>query len=304
MMKINACKEKTSPEKINALERELNVSLPVPYREFLLSHNGGVPERKLFSSKGYGDSLLKEFHGIFKNDAIRDIQSNLETFRQSLAKNLIPICCDQLGNQILLGIRRKYKGKIYFWWHEGPEETDSIFPVAESFTKFLESLKDLPEEKAGNLEDFFRDENTDEIRKLIADGFDVNTRFEVGLTPLQFIVMRNNPAIAKLLIDNGAALDQCLERAITNNHFDMLELLLEAGADPDEPDNMERTPLQQAVIKGGLRAVEILLRHKADASIKDEFGRTLKDLALKVKDRGGKQDMDHIIALLGASTVE
>lgn len=208
-----------------------------------------------------------------------------------------------MGNQIILGVSGKYKNKIYFWWHEGESETEkitysNIYLISESFTSFLDSLENIPDDQKGNFEDYFKNEDYNKIKKLIDTGWDVNTPFENKLTPVQFITLRNNLDILKLLIEKKADLDGCIDHAITNNHYEILEFLLKSGADTDEMNNAGRTPLQQAVIKGSYKATELLLTWNADPDIKDSFGHSLMDLALKVKARGGKPEIDKIIDLI------
>ncbi len=303
MMKIQCTNPKVHEKDVQLLEQNSNLKLPGDYRKFLLAFNGGIPEKLKFSAKKYGDSILKELYGIYDNEPVRDIQSNLKTYILRIPNEFISIGCDQLGNQIILGMRGKYKNKIYFWWHEGESETEkitysNIYFVSENFTSFLGSLGNIPDNPKGNFEDYFRNEDYDEIKKLIDAGWNVNTPFENKLTPVQFITLRNNLDILKLLIDKKADLHGCIDHAITNNHYEILEFLLKSGADPDEMNNVGRTPLHQAVIKGSYRATELLIAWNADPDIKDSYDHSLMDLALKVKVRGGKPEIDKIIDLI------
>jgi hypothetical protein len=301
-MNIQSKNVKIKEENILRFEQNFSIELPDDYKNFLLQYNGGIPDKLILSVEKYGDSILKELYGIV-DEQIRDIPSNIKTYNNRIPSEFIPIGCDQLGNQIIMGVGTKYKHKIYFWWHEGESESEkpvysNIYLISENFTSFIESLKDIPEDSKGNFEDFFKDENYNEIKKLLESGWDVNTPFENQLTPVQFITLRNNIEILKLLIGNKANLDGCIDHAITNNHFEVLELLLQSGADPNEINNAGRTPLHQAVIKSSYKSTDLLLKYNADPKIKDSYGHSLIDLAQKVKARGGKPEIEKIIEII------
>jgi hypothetical protein len=267
-----------------------------------LKNNGGIPVKLQFTAKKYGDSILKELYGINKNEPIRDIKSTRKVFKNSIPDAFIPIGCDWLGNQIILGIKGKHKNEIYFWWHEGQYESkkkkySNIFHIAKNFSVFINSLKDIPTPVKGNFEDFFENEDYDSIKKLIDTGWDVNTPFEIGMRPIELMILRNNIRIVNLLISKKANIDRTIHLAISNNLYSMMEFLLSNGVKPDEFDNMNRPALHHAIIRGDSKAVQILLNYNANKHIKDKFDRNAYDMAIKVKSKG-EHNMDDIIEML------
>jgi hypothetical protein len=54
---------------------------------------------------------------------------------------MIPIGCDAGGNIVLLGVRGKPRGRVYFLDHMNPRP---IFEIAPSFEAFLASFEPRP----------------------------------------------------------------------------------------------------------------------------------------------------------------
>jgi hypothetical protein len=106
-----------------------------------------------------------------------------------------------------------------------------------------------------------RSNNSEAVRKLIADGADIDYEATIGdttMTPLKAAAQRNHKAIACLLIAAKADLDDqswaddktALAHAAQMGNQDIVHLLLEAGADVTITDrSRERnTALQHALL--------------------------------------------------------
>jgi len=73
-----------------------------------------------------------------------------------------------------------------------------------------------------------------------------------------------------------------------NGDYDMVRLLLEHRADPNRPfkhGKDGRTPLMFAIMGGHLNIVELLLEHGAQVEAKDDYGETALTYAVKHQDR-------------------
>uniref|UniRef100_A0A8C5SY06 Poly [ADP-ribose] polymerase n=1 Tax=Laticauda laticaudata TaxID=8630 RepID=A0A8C5SY06_LATLA len=70
-----------------------------------------------------------------------------------------------------------------------------------------------------------------------------------------------------------------LHNACSFGHAEVVNLLLRHGADPNARDNWNYTPLHEAAIKGKIDVCIVLLQHGADPSIRNTDGRTALDLA-------------------------
>jgi cell wall assembly regulator SMI1 len=134
---------------IDAVEAEMGVKVPEPYRRFLLQYNGGRPRpaRFVYGKGPYQDSRVHGFACI-QQGHINDIRHLVQTFAGRIPKGTMPIARDPAGNLVLIGTTGDPAGKIFFWDHEQEaeegQEADwrNVSPVADSFDQFLESLHD------------------------------------------------------------------------------------------------------------------------------------------------------------------
>ena len=94
------------------------------------------------------------------------------------------------------------------------------------------------------------------VKKLIAAGADVNARDKGGSTALMFAASGPFVETAKLLLDSGAKIDTI----DGNEHF---------------------TALMWAAAEGQAENVTLLLKHKADTTLKDVDGDTAESFAAK-----------------------
>jgi len=110
-----------------------------------------------------------------------------------------------------------------------------------------------------------------------------------SMSPLQVAAEKGYPVIADQLIKAGAYINYrssprhgnytALTLAIKNNHNDIVQKLLNAGADANETTFHGLTPLHVAAKAGNVKAAELLLAHRADINRLDRMGRTATKLA-------------------------
>ncbi len=96
--------------------------------------------------------------------------------------------------------------------------------------------------------------HTNVVKKLIGAGADVNARDSTGSTALMFAASGPNANAVKLLLDSGAKINM----VDSNEHF---------------------TALMWAAAEGQAEVVTLLLKHKADATLKDVDGDTAESFA-------------------------
>lgn len=144
--------EKLTLEKLKAVEKIIGVTLPEEYRKFLLAHNGGSPRPQAFEYR-CGDrpprlGAVAYFLAIYDGDA-ENFLDFYETFRGRIPPDTIPVARDPGGNLILLGTSGPNAGKVFFWIKDEEADEDeeadysNVCFVAETFNKFLESLKNV-----------------------------------------------------------------------------------------------------------------------------------------------------------------
>ncbi|XP_039739520.1 protein phosphatase 1 regulatory subunit 12B isoform X6 [Pteropus medius] len=95
--------------------------------------------------------------------------------------------------------------------------------------------------------------DTDEVKRLLARGADINTANVDGLT--------------------------ALHQACIDENFDMVRFLVESGADVDQQDNEGWTPLHAAASCGHLNIAEYFLTHGASVAVVNSEGEVPSDLA-------------------------
>jgi len=109
------------------------------------------------------------------------------------------------------------------------------------------------------------------IELLITKGADVNAKNNDGKTPLDLAVTRNRPAIAKLLIEKGAAVSTIHIAALAGN-LEKVRSFIEAGTDVNAKDESGMTPLLRAVSREHAAVVKFLVDNGADLNTGDKWG--------------------------------
>lgn len=144
-----------------------------------------------------------------------------------------------------------------------------------------------------------------------------------GYRALRFALIKGYVRVAKLLISQGIRIEEFqpiyvellrlhLDKNATENK-EMVELLIEYGADVNHIDQTGNTPLMHAVIGGKPKIVEYLILKGANQDLKNPQSKTALDIA-KLKQKAVKQykrtvfdgnneidKVDRLVALLSPS---
>jgi ankyrin len=164
------------------------------------------------------------------------------------------------------------------------------------------------------------------VNWLLDHGADVTRGRDNATTPVYCALRRNHVELASHLIDRGGK--STLHQAVQCNHLararqklnsgadvnheedphhmgsplevaiwldstDMVALLLEFGADPNQQDGSGNASLHEAVLKGSAKMVKLLLAHGADPDIAAHDGLTPMELARR-------RDRTHLANLMEA----
>ncbi|XP_030629548.1 LOW QUALITY PROTEIN: poly [ADP-ribose] polymerase tankyrase-2-like [Chanos chanos] len=132
-----------------------------------------------------------------------------------------------------------------------------------------------------------RNGDVERVKKLV-NAENVNSRDTAGRksTPLHFAAGFGRRDVVEYLLQHGAnvhARDDggliSLHNACSFGHAEVVSLLLHHGADANSRDNWNYTPLHEAAIKGKIDVCIVLLQHGAEPTIRNTDGRTPLDLA-------------------------
>uniref|UniRef100_A0AAR2IRU1 Poly [ADP-ribose] polymerase n=2 Tax=Pygocentrus nattereri TaxID=42514 RepID=A0AAR2IRU1_PYGNA len=132
-----------------------------------------------------------------------------------------------------------------------------------------------------------RSGDLERVKKLLNTA-NVNSRDTAGRrsTPLHFAAGFGRRDVVDYLLEHGAdvyARDDggliSLHNACSFGHAEVVSLLLHHGADANSRDNWNYTPLHEAAIKGKIDVCIVLLQHGAKPTVRNTDGRTALDLA-------------------------
>ncbi|XP_032648990.1 poly [ADP-ribose] polymerase tankyrase-2 isoform X3 [Chelonoidis abingdonii] len=142
-------------------------------------------------------------------------------------------------------------------------------------------------EPARELFEACRNGDVERVKRLVRPE-NVNGRDTAGRksSPLHFAAGFGRKEVVEYLLQSGAnvhARDDGglipLHNACSFGHAEVVSLLLHHGADPNARDNWNYTPLHEAAIKGKIDVCIVLLQHGAEPAIRNTDGRTALDLA-------------------------
>jgi ankyrin repeat protein len=151
----------------------------------------------------------------------------------------------------------------------------------------------LPNERAGSIHESAQDGDIENVRRVV-EGWKLNPlssrQFDMtdlaGNTPLIYAVGQNHYEVAQYLLDAGARVNfqdpggaAPLHWATRHGYEKMMQLLLERKANVNSRDEEGNTPLHVAAEKGALEPVRILVALGADVRSRNAAGQTPLDLA-------------------------
>lgn len=240
---------------ISAFEEEIRGQLPDDYKEFMLAHNGGTcnPELGLPWAGGiykiFGfDQLLPD-----KDAGIRGCLNRLREIKSAKVKGYFPIAGTYNGDIICLSCRGKDAGKVFITAYKYkvvyiddlvPVDVTMV-PLADSFTDLLDYMVEYPPKPFCRIEDLGKRGTADDLKQYLSEGHPIDALGYDDQTILQEAVRFDNAAMVEACIKNGASLSGSVRIAVQTRKIQMIEMLAKAGADVNERDEHDRTPMQE-----------------------------------------------------------
>ena len=123
---------------------------------------------------------------------------------------------------------------------------------------------------------------SDNVKKMVENGIDINHKNSWGETPLAVAYRRGHKDLIKYLVKNGADTDvinienhdrPILHHFVLENDKDMVKFLIENGADPNKKDQLNYTALLFAVDKNNHEMVKYLIENGADPNIRHKYNK-------------------------------
>lgn len=121
----------------------------------------------------------------------------------------------------------------------------------------------------------FPKENLPFIQALLTHGAQVNVPDDDGQSPLTYALVQDMSATSRLLIQHGVRVtqgadaeeDMLLEAALYPVDTDVMEMMLQRGANPNGPNDIGWKPLAAAVMAQNPDKVRVLLHYHADPNV-------------------------------------
>lgn len=139
------------------------------------------------------------------------------------------------------------------------------------------------------------------VKMLVEQGANLEAENSQGRTPLATALLARNTLVANYLAKQHARLDpdKLLHLTVRQGEADrdVIEFLLNQGADLDKPDDEGNTALHLAINQGNRVIAKYLVQRGADIDKTDSAGRTPLQLAIELK----QTDIEKMLQRFGAT---
>ena len=132
--------------------------------------------------------------------------------------------------------------------------------------------------------------NIEAVKQHLAAGVDVNSKSDIGRTPLDLAIAFKQPLVTDLLRKHGGKTRDELKAAesivvaVELGNIEAVKQHLNDGTEVNAKGGTGRTPLHWAAIEGHKEIAELLIAAGADLNAKDKYGNTPLDWAMNVND--------------------
>jgi len=145
LIRIEEPGRKITFNEVKKLEKELGISFPKQYIDFLIRYNGGAPIPNLYPVEEHQEGILEIqlFFGIHRKIESSCLDWNFYEYKGYIPNNLFPIGCSSGNDLICLSLFGEDKDAVLFWdLMDEPEQPDysNVYKITNSFYEFLMCL--------------------------------------------------------------------------------------------------------------------------------------------------------------------
>lgn len=271
---------KVQEKQIVVFEKEIGYKLPKAYREFLLVHNGGVPNPDIFKTKNNKyESDVRAFFSLSINEDSFNLRHHYILLQDRLHKSSLAIGYTSAGDFIILKLT---SGQVLFFDHE----IENLFLISYSFKTFATELYSLEEEE-GELETAINKQDIAYFKKIIDNGTNINEIVnEYGQLIPEAAALWDKLELLKYFVQNGAKLDGILLSACGRGRKEIVEYLLtipEIDIEETTGSSNNDTPFIATCYGGHLEVAKMLIEAGADINKFDKNGNNALNKAMWVE---------------------
>jgi hypothetical protein len=240
-MKVNDSNEFGSIvlDRLTNFEETIGSILPEIYREFIIEHNGGIPDKRDFTiSKSEGESGLHVVFGLHNGPEDARLDSQFNFNKKRLPKEVIPWASDPMGNYLCIGLTGEYRDSVLFWDHEQQTQDPALHDlicINRSFSNFMDMLFIFVDQSESEIDRIVKNSDLDMLEQLVSSGYNIESLNDQNFSMLEIAAIHNKPDIILFLHGKGAKLRSALDLAIRNfeffpGHIKTVELLKKLGS--------------------------------------------------------------------------
>lgn len=280
----------TSLDDIKQFETEIGFELPADYREFLLKTNGGVYHDYVCTPDGFA---LDVVFGLNTNFCWSELRWNRDVSSDWLPADMLPIASGPGGDYACLKLTIPDKGAVFSVYHDVDFSPDKI---ADSFTEFIDGVILDPDALADDIHSdhafaaIDRDD-IDDLRGKLDAGLSVDHAESDGTTLLMHAAWKCRLEMVELLLERGADVNIRDNRGHTSVFYSVfthspscLRLLAKHGGEVNDINKEGQSILMRAVSDGSVRCTQTLIELGADVNYRSPDGKTVLSLCYNLQE--------------------